>query len=214
MIKLIMRFLVVLGCLFALNIESQLNAQANDNQPNTLKTENATALAQHYLGINILHPAIVGVVSLSMAEDVFYLPMHLSYAHAFSGNLGISALVIYRYEKDADFRTNEFGFAVGPRLSFNRLQGFYVDCKFGIGYAFGVNYSNHTYSRLDFVIEPDIGFNFVISKNFSITLGIGTQTLLLLNETPSRVGHWDWNEIGTLSHYFLPVLNLSAALMF
>ena len=43
-------------------------------------------------------------------------------------------------------------------------------------------------------------------------LGLGLQTLILLNENPQRnvgMNSWDWNRIGMMSHYYLPVLNIS-----
>jgi hypothetical protein len=170
--------------------------------------------AQNQIGINVLHTPIVYLVSVSIADDVSYVPIHLCYVRSLSKNLGVSVLGFYRRDQDADFRTNEFGFAVGPRLSFHHLKGWFIECKVGLGIASGVDYFNNDYSRWDFVVQPDVGYTLMIGSNFSVTGGIGLQTLVELSETPSRGGTWDWNDTGRLSHYYLPVANLSLALTF
>jgi hypothetical protein len=175
--------------------------------------ENDSA-AQNYIGINLLHTGVIYLVSTSLTDTTQYLPLHFNYFHSFTQNWGLSALAFYRLDKDGEFRTNEFGFAVGPRFSLDYLKGFYIDCKLGLGLASGLDYSGNDYSRFDFVIEPDLGYNLEIGKFFSITFGLGLQTLVCISESPARDGTWDWNFIGSLSHYYLPVANLSAALLF
>ncbi len=169
---------------------------------------------RNQIGVNVLHTPVVYLVSASMSGDVSYVPIHVGYVRSLSKNLGLSVLGLYRRDQDADFRTNEFGFAVGPRLSFDRLKGWFVECKFGVGRASGVDYFSHDYSRWDLVVQPDIGYSLMLGSNVSVTAGIGVQTLLLLSETPDRGIDWEWNDVGQMSHYYLPVANLSVALTF
>lgn len=176
--------------------------------------EEQHSLAQNQLGINVLHTPIVYLVSASMSEDVTYVPIHLSYARSFTKNLGLSMLAFYRRDHDEDFETNELGLAAGPRLSFDRLKGWFVEWKLGVGRASGVDYYSNDYTRWDFVIQPELGYTRTIGTGFSITAGIGLQTLIEVSETPSRAGSWDWNDMGQLSHYYLPVANLTLAMTF
>jgi len=197
-----MKKTLVLASALALLFLVQGNAEENENQ------------AMNMVGVNVLHTIILDVVSTSLSDDVLYLPIHFSYARAFDKNWGLSALAFYRLDKDGDFRTNEFGLAVGPRFSFDYLEGFYFECKFGAGIAVGVDYLHNDYTRIDFIIQPDIGYNLSLADFFSISFGVGLQTLISVSETPSRSGVWDWNFMGKLSHYYLPVANLSACFMF
>ncbi|MBN1157793.1 MAG: hypothetical protein JXA61_00300 [Bacteroidales bacterium] len=144
-----------------------------------------------------------------MDADVSYLPIHIHFNHAFSRHFGISGMGLYRLDKDGPhFLTHEFGFAAGPAYLSNSLNGFYADLKIGFGYAFGTDYNNSDYTRSDLIIEPDIGYYLNFSSGFSIALGIGMQSLIKLWE--SYYGYvWEWNSTGKLSHYYLPVVNVS-----
>lgn len=170
--------------------------------------------AQNEIGINVLHTPIVYLVSASMSEDVRYVPIHVGYVRSLSKHLGVSVLGFYRRDEDGSFKTNELGFAVGPRLSSDHLKGWFVECKFGLGVASGVDYFDDDYSRWDLVVQPEVGYTRMIGGNLSITAGIGLQTLVEVSESPSRSGRWDWNGTGQMSHYYLPVANLSMALVF
>ncbi len=91
---------------------------------------------------------------------------------------------LYRLDKDGDdFLTHEFGFAAGPAFLSNKLNGFYADVKFGLGYAFGKDYNNSDYNRTDLIIEPDLGYYLCFKSNFTIALGIGLQSLVKLSES-------------------------------
>jgi hypothetical protein len=169
---------------------------------------------QNHFGINVLHTALITLISTSLSDTTEYLPIHLYYDHAFTQNWGVAALGFYRLDNDSNFRTNELGFAIGPRFSFDFIKGLYTDCKVGLGYAFGVDYMGADYSRLDLVIEPEVGYTLIIGRFFSLTFGIGLQTLIMITEAPSRSGAWDWNYMGRLSHYYLPVANFSLGVVF
>ena len=128
--------------------------------------------------------------------------------------MGISGLLMYRMDKDiGDFRTNELGIAVGPSYIANNLNGFWADIKFGIALASGEDGFANEYSRTDMIIQPELGYNICFPSKLTLTFGIGMQSLLKLSEDPDRSSRWDWNSTGKLSHYYLPVINLSLGFM-
>jgi len=162
-----------------------------------------------FIGINPAHTIIIQAVSKALDPDVSYLPIHIIVNHSFTEHFGMSGLFLYRLEKDGDnFITHEFGFAVGPAYLSKKLNGFYADIKIGLGYAFGTEYNNSDYNRIDLIIEPDLGYYLCFKSNFTMSIGIGMQSLIKLSE--SYDGNiWEWNSTGKLSHYYLPVANIS-----
>jgi hypothetical protein len=174
-----------------------------------LFSQNENSSKNTFIGINPLHSIVLQAVSKAMDPGVSYLPVHIHVDHAFSKHFGLSGLFLYRFDKDGSyFLTHEFGFAVGPSFLTNSLNGFFADLKIGLGYAFGTDYNNSDYHRTDFIIQPDIGYYLCFKNRFTIALGIGLQSLIKLSE--SYYGYiWEWNSTGKLSHYYLPVLNLS-----
>jgi hypothetical protein len=162
-----------------------------------------------FIGINPAHTVIIQAVSKAMDKNVSYLPVHINACHAINEHIGISGLFMYRLDKDGDYYlTHEFGFAVGPAYLFERLNGLYADIKLGLGYAFGTDYNNSDYNRTDLIIEPDIGYYLSFKNRFTIAIGVGLQSLVKLSE--SYYGEiWEWNSTGKLSHYYLPVANIS-----
>jgi hypothetical protein len=177
-------------------------SQENNNKQNT------------FIGINPAVSLTVGCLSTIMDPNTTYIPVHIVINHSFSKHFGLSGLLLYRLEKDNDFKTNEIGFAVGPSYLSNELSGFFADLKFGIGLAAGQNNLKEDYTRTDLIIQPDIGFFKKFSGGFAMSFGLGLQSLLKITENPPREGVWDWNATGTFSHYYLPVLNISLGYTF
>jgi hypothetical protein len=165
-----------------------------------------------FIGINPAHTIIIQAVSKAIDKNVSYLPVHIIASHAITEHVGISGLFMYRLDKDGDyFLTHEFGFAVGPAYLFKKLNGLYADIKLGLGYAFGTDYNNSDYNRTDLIIEPDIGYYLCFKSRFTMAIGIGLQSLVKLSE--SYYGDiWEWNSTGKLSHYYLPVANISVGI--
>ncbi len=193
---------ILLASSLVLLIASSARAQEESREP------------QNQLSVNVLHTPIVYAVSASMSGDVSYVPVHVGYVRSLSKNVSLSVLGLYRRDVDGDFKTNEVGIAVGPRLSFGSRGGWFIECKVGLGVASGLDYFDNDYTRWDLVVQPDIGYTRRIGSHLALTGGIGLQTLVLLSESPSRGGSWDWNDTGRLSHYYLPVANLSIGLTF
>jgi hypothetical protein len=167
--------------------------------------------SKHFVGINVAHSVVVSGISTIIGDNVLYFPIHFDFQFALSNSFGLSGLLMYRYEKDGTyFRTNEIGFAIGPRFSLSKkgVEGFYVACQIGAGFCSGKEYSDSDYYRIDLIIYPEIGYVIPTSGKFGITIGIGLQTLLPIVEDYTG-DIWVWKDIGNLSHYYLPVLKLS-----
>lgn len=165
-----------------------------------------------YFGINLAHTAIVTATSSIMNPNVTYVPVDIHVSHAFRRHFALSGLLLYRLEKDYDFFTHEVGFAIGPSYLKNGLRGFYFDWKFGVAYAFGRDYAKNDYRRTDIIVQPDAGYYIKITNDFTMAVGLGIQTLVLFKESPTRrsmFDSWDWNRMGQLAHYYLPVINVS-----
>lgn len=177
-----------------------------------LFSQNESSSKNTYIGINPLHTIVIQTVSKALDPDVSYLPVHIQVDHSFNKHFGLSGLLLYRLDKDGSyFLTHEFGFAIGPSYLTNSLNGFFADLKIGLGIAFGTDYNDSDYHRTDFIIQPDIGYYLCFKSRFTIALGIGLQSLIKLSE--SYYGYiWEWNSTGKLSHYYLPVLNLSVGI--
>ena len=164
-----------------------------------------------FIGINAGHLFVVPLVSRAMNDaNVTYLPIHINAYHSMSKNFALSGLLLFRSEKDYGFQSGEFGFAVGPCYTTNYLNGFFADCKVGVAFAVGNDYQYNDYTRADFVIQPEVGYFLTFASRFTMSLGLGCQSLLKISENPKRENTgWEWNNTGKMSHYYLPVLNIS-----
>lgn len=162
-----------------------------------------------FIGINPAHTVILQAVSRTMDPEISYFPLHIHINHSLTRHLALSGLLMYRLDKDGEyFLTHEFGVALGPSYTIDRLNGLYVDLKTGLGYAFGTDYNDSEYIRTDLIIEPDIGYYIDLNNRLSLIVGLGLQTLVKLSE--SYYGYvWEWNSTGKLSHYYLPVVNVT-----
>jgi hypothetical protein len=166
-----------------------------------------------FFSVNPAHSVAVMAVSTVVASETRYLPIHFGITHAFTPHLAVASLLMYRLDKDGEFfLTHEFGFAAGPEYQFKRWNGFFVNFKAGIGYAFGTDYNDSEYHRTDLILQPDLGYYFKFGNRFALACGVGLQSLVKLSE--SYYGYiWEWNSTGRLSHYYLPVVNISVGLL-
>lgn len=175
-----------------------------------LKAQDESNATPTYFGINIGHAIAVKTVSNILSDNTNYLPIHLNLNHSLGNNLGVSSVFIYRLDKDGSyFTTHEFGLAIGPSYLVNNLDGLSIDFKIGYALAFGEDYEGRDYHRSDFVIQPEIAYYIRFQNKLALSFGLGLQTLLKISEEPDRSFYWDWNATGRLSHYYLPVLNIS-----
>ena len=163
------------------------------------------------ISINVGQMTVVPLVTTAMyGTNVTYLPIHFNAYHSLNKHIALSGLALFRMEKDYDFLTQEIGFSVGPCFTSNYLKGFFADCKLGVAFAFGHDYQYNDYTRSDLVIQPEFGYFLTVASRFTMTFGLGCQSLLKLREVPRREDTgWDWDNSGKMSHYFLPVLNIS-----
>jgi hypothetical protein len=178
----------------------------------TTKAQLTCISEKTYYGINLGNLAVVGLTSKIMNPNVTYLPVHLHVMHAFRRHFGLTGMALYRMEKDYNLFTHEVGIAVGPTYLSNAIKGYFLDCKFGVAYAFGRDVRKHDYNRTDLIVQPEFGYYFRFKNVYTMAVGIGLQTLFLYKENPTRrsgFNSWDWNSMSQLAHYYLPVINVS-----
>ena len=167
------------------------------------------------ISINVGQMTVVPVISAAMYDNFLYLPVHVHGYRSLNRNFALSGLVLFRAEKNGDVVTMETGLAVGPCFTSNHLNGFFADCKVGFAFAFGQDYHYNDYVRTDFVLQPEVGYFLTLAGRFTMSVGLGMQSLLKIVENPRREDTgWDWNSSGKMSHYFLPVLNVSLGIKF
>jgi len=173
--------------------------------------QSAAGDGKTYISVNVGHMTLIPMITTAMyGANVIYLPIHFNAYHSLSKNFAMSGMAIYRMERDYDFLTQEVGFAIGPCFTSNHLKGFFADFKVGYAFAFGHDYQYNDYSRSDFVLQPEVGYFLTLAGRFTMSLGLGCQSLLKIREYPRREDTgWDWDNSGKMSHYFLPVLNVS-----
>ena len=162
------------------------------------------------VGFNAGQACVVSTITLTSYDNVLYMPLHFNAFRSLSKNFALSGLLLFRSEKDYEFLTHEFGFAVGPCYTTNYLNGLAIDCKAGFAFALGHDYSYNDYTRADILIQPEVTYFLPFSGKFTMMVGLGVQSLVKITESPRRENTgWDWDNNGKLSHYFLPVLNIS-----
>ena len=153
-------------------------------------------------------------VALTLASQAvsggltLYFPVEFDADYAIAEHLAVSGELLYRFERDGPFfNTSEIGFAVGPTLISGGLQGFFATARIGLAYARGVDYNNATYVRLDLVLQPEVGVFIPLPFDAALKIGLGMQSLLLITDSPKNT--WSSNALFALSHYYLPLLDLS-----
>jgi len=173
--------------------------------------QSAASDGKTYIGVNVGQMTAVPLVTTTMYDiNVIYLPIHFHAYRSLSKNIALSGLFLVRSERIYDFQTFEFGFAAGPCFTSNHLKGFFADFKMGYAFAIGHDYDYNEYSRSDVLIQPEIGYFLTLAGRFTMSFGFGCQSLLKIREYPRREDTgWEWDNAGKMSHYFLPVLNVS-----
>ena len=91
----------------------------------------------------------------------------------------------------------------------NHLNGFFADCKVGFAFAFGQDYHYNDYVRTDFVLQPEVGYFLTLAGRFTMSVGLGMQSLLKIAENPKSA----WIDVTNYERY-LPVLNVSLGIKF
>jgi hypothetical protein len=191
-----MKKLLILGMLYSLG-SMAIYAQSASEEDKT------------FIGINAGHMIMVPLSSKLMDSHGLYLPIHVNGYRSLNKNFALSGLLLYRAEKDDVSQTQEFGFAVGPCYTSNYLNGFYADCKVGFGYDVGDKFGDF-YTRADFVIVPEAGYFINFASRFTMTIGIGMQSLIRIKENPRREdAGWYRTTSGKMYDHFLPVLNIT-----
>ncbi|HEX7599905.1 MAG TPA: hypothetical protein VF518_16925 [Polyangia bacterium] len=126
-----------------------------------------------------------------------------------SNFLGLHGTLLYRYFRDGSrLAIHEMAAAAGPRLSFtgNGLEGFFAVVQCGLGYAWGHDYGDRKYSRVDFVLQSELGYAVAFANGVYLSTGVGVLSLFPLSQDPAPVS---WNWLGRMFQYYQPVINLT-----
>lgn len=177
--------------------------------PHAGTTAQRSPRSRFYLGLNFGEALAVAAVGNTLsAGTAFFLPVEFDTAYLISSRFAVDGELLFRLEQDGpSFNTQEIGLAVGPTYVAKGLRGFFATAKLGFGYAFGTDYLGNSYWRVDLLMEPEIGLLVPTSQGITFAVGLGVQSLILLDEQPKRT--WSWNTLGAMSHYYLPVLDAS-----
>lgn len=194
--------------------ESPLNvssppASASSPQRSPAPSQAKTPPKRLALTTNLGQTAALALASEAVSGGLtLYFPVEFDADYAITKRLAVSGELLYRFERDGTyFKTNEVGFAVGPTLIFGGLQGFFATARIGLAYARGVDYNNEAYARLDLLLQPEVGVFVPLPFDAALKIGVGMQSLLLITDYPKNT--WSSNALFALSHYYLPLLDLS-----
>jgi len=162
-----------------------------------------------FAGINVGQMTVGTLVVKAIDKDGLYLPVHIHGYRSLHRNFALSGLMLFRVIRDHQFLLTETGFAVGPCFTSNHLNGFFADCKVGFAFAIGNDYDYSDITRTDFVLQPEFGYFITLAGRFTMSVGLGCQSLFKIAENPG-IG---WEEFGRMQKY-LPVLNVSLGIKF
>ena len=165
-----------------------------------------------FVGINAGHTIIAARVNSALTEGSLFVPIHINAFKPLSKNFALSGLLMYRGVRSPSHTraTSTFGIAVGPSYTSKYLNGFFVDCKIGFAFTAGRDNDSDHYTRSDFLIQPEVGYFFNLSHKFTMSIGFGIQSLLRIRENPRMedVGY-EWDNLGKMGQYYLPVANVT-----
>ncbi|MCW8966513.1 MAG: hypothetical protein OQK82_07495 [Candidatus Pacearchaeota archaeon] len=182
--------------LFVFSILSPMFASENIDEKQEIK--------RVAIGLNLSHTLILGY--FSEKSESCYIPIHIDMHYSIKNNWGIAGTLFYRYEDGFAF-TQEIGVCVGPRFSLkkNNILSSFAAIKIGLGYTWGHDYIDESYSRLDFVLQPECGYLILLSDELFLSFGLGIQSLIPLLEGTNKL---KWSDLGVISHYYLPVVSI------
>jgi hypothetical protein len=164
------------------------------------------------VGVNVLQPALYGIAS-SFFEESLLLPVPIEAHVHIHDRWGLTGTLQYRRHKDGDLSVNGLGLFVGPRLRLTGrdLDGLYATLKVGLAFNGGRDYFQATYNRLDFVLQPELGYAVILGP---VYLGFGAGFEGQIPVFQDRSGTWTWNGLGLMVTSYLPVANLTVAFVY
>ncbi len=162
------------------------------------------------IGLNLGQAAIYGIAS-SFFESSLFVPIPIEGHFRLSPRWGLATTVQYLHHKDGDLRLNGLSVSLGPRLTLHGegLRGLYAALKVGLGFRKGEDYFAESYYRVGLLLQPELGWSFAFGRpGFFLAVGVGLQSEVTLTEAGH--GRWEWNGLGAMINYYLPLVNLTA----
>ena len=161
------------------------------------------------IGLNVMQPAIYGIAS-AFFEDSHFVPIPIEGHFRIRGRWGIAGTLQYLHHKDGNLSLNGLHLALGPRFTIfgDGLRGLYVAFKVGLGFRYGDDYFASSYYRVGLLLQPEVGWAFAWGRpGFYLAVGLGLQSEVTLTE--KEHSRWEWNGLGALINYYLPLVNVT-----
>ena len=177
----------------------------------------APAAPRFAIGVNLMQPAIYSLAS-SFFSNSYFIPVPIEGHVSINPRWGLATTLVYLKHKDGDYKVNGLQLGLGPRLTLvgEGLRGLYTTFKVGLGFRAGHDYRGADYYRIDLTLQPEIGYSLAWGPpGCFLAFGLGVQLQKPLSETShSSSGSdwysgWDWNGLGKMINYYLPVVNIT-----
>jgi hypothetical protein len=156
-----------------------------------------------------MQPAIYGLAS-TFFDNSYFVPVPIEGHVAINPQWGLATTLVYMKHKDGDYRVNGLQIGVGPRFTMvgEGLRGLYSAFKVGIGFRAGHDYRENNYYRIDVTFQPEIGYSLAWGPpGVFLAFGLGVQLQKPVSETEHAA--WEWNGLGRMINYYLPVVNVT-----
>jgi hypothetical protein len=161
------------------------------------------------IGLNLMHPAIYGLAS-TFFDHSYFVPVPIEGHVSINPQWGLATSLVYLKHKDGDYKVNGLQIGVGPRFTMvgEGLRGLYSTFKVGLGFRAGHDYREVNYYRIDISFQPEIGYSLAWGPpGVFLAFSLGVQLQKPVSETEHS--DWEWNGLGKMINYYLPVVNIT-----
>jgi hypothetical protein len=161
------------------------------------------------IGLNLMQPAIYGLAS-TFFDHSYFIPVPIEGHVSINPQWGLATSLVYMKHKDGDYKVNGLQIGIGPRFTMvgKGLCGLYSTFKVGLGFRAGHDYREDDYYRIDITFQPEIGYSLMWGPpGVFLAFSLGVQ----LQKPASETEHsdWEWNGLGKMINYYLPVVNIT-----
>jgi hypothetical protein len=185
-------------------------ASRADTQPATSDLPaDSPAKPRLALGLNVMQPAIYALAS-TFFEDSHYIPVPIEAHLSINKQWGLASTLGYFNHQDGDYKVQGLQLGLGPRFTFvgDGLRGFYGTLKLGLAFRKGHDYNFDNYYRVGLTLQPEVGYSLAWGPSgLFLAFGLALQTELPLTESSHPT--WEWNGLGEMINYYLPIVNIT-----
>lgn len=160
------------------------------------------------IGLNVLQPTLYGLAS-AFFDNSYFVPVPLDVHVRITRRWGLLTGLQYLAHKDGLYKVNGIETGIGPRLTIvgNGLRGLYAAFRLGFGFLKGNDYSNASYYRVSMIFQPELGYALAWRPpSVYLAFGLGLQAAVTLTESDHG---WDWNSLGKMINYYMPLANIT-----